>query len=55
VTDALRFAGGWIVLKEHDDNPFVSEADVATSPFVSASLDFELRRLLGAFGSTLFP
>jgi hypothetical protein len=57
VSPSLRLSGGVLVLKERDPNPLISAISVATVPYVSFSLDFDvasgLRGGLGAlFGSS---
>jgi hypothetical protein len=53
-TDAFRIAGGGVILREADANPAIRKSSLAVSPFVSASLDFELFETLGRLGTALF-
>lgn len=55
LNDHFRFAVGALVFKEEDPDPLVSSSDLAASPFLSFSVDWDVRslfsRLGGAFAS----
>ena len=52
VTPSLRLCGGALVLKERDPNPLISRISVATVPYVSLSLDFDVASALtGGLGA----
>ena len=52
VSQSLRLSGGALVLKEKDPNPLISKQSVATVPYVSFSLDFDVASALkGGLGA----
>jgi hypothetical protein len=52
VSQSLRVSGGVLVLKEKDTNPLISKQSVATVPYVSFSLDFDVASALkGGLGA----
>jgi len=52
VSQSLRLSGGVLVLKEKDPNPLITTQSVATVPYVSFSLDFDVASALkGGLGA----
>lgn len=52
VSQSLRLSGGALVLKEKNPNPLISKQSVATVPYVSFSLDFDVASALkGGLGA----
>jgi hypothetical protein len=54
VTDAIRVSSGVLIFKELDPNPLLDRSKVTTSPYISVSLDWDVKATLGKLGDTLF-
>lgn len=50
LTGSMRVSGGALVFKKPDPDPLVSDADLALSPFISLSFDWNVASTLGDLG-----
>ena len=55
VTDAIRFTSGIMWIEKPDANPLVSRSKLGLSPFVSVSVDWDVRSTLGGIIGSVFP
>ena len=49
----LGFNAGYVFVKQKDPNPLVSRDHTRADPFVSLTVDFELRKVLGPLAGLL--
>ena len=49
-TSSMRVTGGALVFKEPDPNPLIRDANLALSPFISLSFDWNVASTLGSLG-----
>jgi len=50
LTSSMRVSGGAIVFKKPDPNPLISDTELALSPFISLSFDWNVASTLGDLG-----
>lgn len=53
VLDSVRLSGGAVVIREKDPNPNVTTTETAISPFISISLDWDVRSTFRSLGTAL--
>jgi hypothetical protein len=51
LNDSLRFAGGAVILKSYDPNPLIDHQVIRASPFISFSVDWNVRDAFLNLGS----
>lgn len=53
LNDFIRLSAGTVIFKDEDPNPLITEESLAWSPYVSISIDWNLRKILARFGGAL--
>ena len=53
LNDFLRLSAGAVVFKDEDPNPLITEEQLSWSPYVSLSIDWNLRKIFARFGGAL--
>lgn len=54
-TDAVRLSVGVMIFRKRDPNPLINDNSLATSPYTSLSLDWDLQNLVAWFGRVFRP
>jgi hypothetical protein len=55
LTDSIRFAGGAVLLRALDPNPVIDHKVIRASPFISFSVDWNVRDTFAGLGSNAPP
>ncbi len=53
LNDFIRLSAGTVIFKDEDPNPLITEESLAWSPYVSISIDWNLRKIFARFGGAL--
>ena len=50
LNDFIRLSAGAVIFKDEDPNPLITEEQLAWSPYISISIDWNLRKIFARFG-----